>query len=353
MQRVFCFSVTLAFALGMATAAHAEEPRKAAGEHYQRGLELADRGDYQTALEEFERAYSLSPNFAVLYNIGQADVELGRPLKAIEALERYLDDGKDKVPRGRRGEVERQLAQLRSSFAELSVTTTPSGAQIVLDGADIGTTPLAKPLTLTAGSHVVSASRPGAAAETRVVVVREGQKTELRLELPDVRPPDAPNAPNAPNAALAPTTGAETKPLVPSVAVQAKGENDRARAPFPTGYVLIGAGVVLGGATVAHYVWNHGRVEEYRANEAALETDTSPGRSERQLENNELASSIQHASVVTVVLGVASGALVAAGTVLVVVDQASHSEHAAAPRFDLPNVAVTRDSLRVSWGARW
>lgn len=347
MQRLLGLSLALAFTLGAATVARAEDPRKAAGEHYQRGLELADRGDYQVALDEFERAYALSPNFAVLYNIGQADVELGRPQKAIEALERYLDDGKDKVPRARRGEVERQLAQLRSSFAELSVTTTPSGAHIAVDGADVGATPLAKPLTLTAGSHVISASRPGAADETRVVVVREGQKTELRLELPDLRPP---NAPNAPNAGQAPTKGVETKPLVPS---QAQGENDRASAPFPTGYVLIGAGVVLGGATVAHYVWNHGRVDEYRANEAALRTDTSPGRSERQIENNELASSIQHASVVTVVLGVASGALVAAGTVLVVVDHTAPRKHAAAPRFELPDVAVTRDSLRVSWGATW
>ncbi|HSU39470.1 MAG TPA: PEGA domain-containing protein [Polyangiaceae bacterium] len=351
MQRLLGFFFTLALALGVATAAHADEPRKAAGEHYQRGLELADRGDYKTALEEFERAYALSPNFAVLYNIGQADVELGRPAKAIDALERYLGEGKTKVPPARRAEVERQLGQLRSSFAELGVTTTPPGARITVDGAEVGATPLAKPLMLTAGSHVVAASRPGAETETRVVVVNEGQKTELSLELPDLPPPVVANALGAEQGAG--TKGAETKPPAPLVATgAAPGANDRAHASFPTGYVLIGSGVVLGGATVAHYFWNHGRVEEYRANEAALATDTSPGRSERQAANNELATSIQHASVVTVVLGAASGALVAAGTVLVVLDQKARKKHASGG-WELPDVAVTRDSVRLSWGSTW
>jgi tetratricopeptide (TPR) repeat protein len=351
MQRFLGFSLTLVFAVGVATTAHADEPRKAAAEHYQRGLELADRGDYKTALDEFERAYALSPNFAVLYNIGQADVELGRPQKALDALDRYLADGKTRVPPARRAEVERQLAQLRSSFAELSVTTTPPGARITVDGAEVGATPLATPVTLAAGSHVVAASRPGAETETRVVVVSEGQKTELSVELPDLRPPVAANASDAGQGAA--TKGADMKPPAPLVAAgAAQAANDRGHASFPTGYVLIGSGVVLAGATIGHYFWNHGRVDEYRANEAALATDTSPGRSERQAANNELASSIQHASVVTVVLGAASGALVAAGTVLVVLDHKARKKDASA-RWELPDVAVTRDSLRLSWGGTW
>ena len=344
MRRLLPFSLTFTLALGAAQPARAgEEPRKAAGEHYQRGLELADHGDYRTALDEFERAYALSPNFAVLYNIGQADVELGRPQKAIDALERYLAGGGASVPPTRRADVERQIAQLRSSFAELSVTTEPSGARISVDGADVGATPLSKPITLAAGSHVVVASRPGAANETRVVTVIEGQAANLSLPLPDLPAPSTSSAPN----------GVETKPVAPPVAVDGgQRANDRVSAPFPTGYVLIGAGVVLGGVTIGHYVWNHGRVGDYHANEAALRTDTSPGRSERQVENNELATSIQHASVVTVVLGVASGALVAAGTVFVVMDHKSRKEHAAL-RWELPDVAVARDSLRVSWGGTW
>jgi hypothetical protein len=117
--------------------------------------------------------------------------------------------------------------------------------------------------------------------------------------------------------------------------------------------VLIGAGVVLGGATVAHYLWNHGRVETYHANEAALETDTLPGRSERQAANNELATSIRHASVVTVVLGAVSGALVAAGTVVVVMDHTAQKKHAAVPRWQLPEIAVARDSMRLTWRGTW
>jgi hypothetical protein len=356
--------ISLAFAalvVAAGTARAGEDPRKAAGEHYQRGLEIVSEhcrlpqgcGDYQAALDEFEQAYALSPNFEVLYNIGQANLALGRPRKAIDALERYLADGSEKVPPVRRAEVERQIAQLESSFGQLGVTTEPSGARVTVDGADIGTTPLSAVVKVVAGTHVVSASRPGAATVTRVVTLTEGQQETVNLALPDLPVASAP-AEGAPGPVAA---NSAAEPATPA-AVQADAAASHGQASrFPTGYVLIGAGVALGGVTVAHYLWNHGRVEDFRANEAELASDTSPGRSERQAENNALATSIQHASVVTVVLGVTSGALAAAGVVLVLTDHpAETAEKRAGPRgigVELPSVAVTRDSLALSWRGRW
>ena len=77
--------------------------------------------------------------------------------------------------------------------------------------------------------------------------------------------------------------------------------------------MLLGAGVVTGGVAMAHYIWNAGRVRDFRSNEATLQTGTAPGRQQRQTENNELAESIDRASVVTVLLGVGAGALAAGG----------------------------------------
>src|SRR5689334_1827296 len=174
----------LAFGLTQAVPAWAdEEPWRAARTHYERGVELAKRGDYKTALEEFHAAYAASPHFAVLYNIGQAEIALGRPLKAIEILERYLRDGKDDVPPERRRAVEAQIAQLESVFASLSVATDPPDAQITIDGAVVGRSPL-PPTRLAAGSHVVTATRPNAPTVTRVIMLREGERQSLELPLP-------------------------------------------------------------------------------------------------------------------------------------------------------------------------
>ena len=69
------------------------EVLKEAGERYARGLSLYGDGEFLLALVEFERAYQLSNNYKVLYNIGQVRIQLGRYAKAKEALEEYLKIG--------------------------------------------------------------------------------------------------------------------------------------------------------------------------------------------------------------------------------------------------------------------
>src|SRR5689334_11974849 len=109
MTRFSCFPLALALSLGLSAPAYADEdPRKAAGAHYQKGLELANRAEYRAALDEFNAAYAASPNYAVLYNIGQAEVAIGRPRQAIESLTKYLRDGGEQVPANRRQQVELQ-----------------------------------------------------------------------------------------------------------------------------------------------------------------------------------------------------------------------------------------------------
>ena len=90
-----------------------EDPRAQAGVDYARGIELAEQGLFAAALEQFKSAYEKSPHFAVLYNIGQAQMALGRPIEAIEAMTRYLRDGADQVPLSRREQVQAQVALAR------------------------------------------------------------------------------------------------------------------------------------------------------------------------------------------------------------------------------------------------
>src|SRR4051812_22489864 len=110
------------------------DSREQAGAAHARGIELAEQGLYAAAPEQFRSAYEKSPHFAVLYNIGQAQMALGRPIEAIEALTRYLRDGVDQVPLSRREQVHAQIALLESRLAELSVTTDRPGALVTVDG---------------------------------------------------------------------------------------------------------------------------------------------------------------------------------------------------------------------------
>jgi len=101
-------------ALGAAPLARADNSRDVARAHYARGVDLANKNSYAEALQEFNQAYIVSPEFAVLYNIGECHLALGHPTDASEALSRYLRDGGERIPPARRELVKQQLEMLES-----------------------------------------------------------------------------------------------------------------------------------------------------------------------------------------------------------------------------------------------
>jgi len=401
--RIVGSSLVFALVLGAAAPARAdEEPWQAARAHYEQGVDLANRGEYRSALEAFEAAYSASPHFAVLYNIGQAQVALGRARKAIEALSRYLLDGKEQIPASRRQQVERQIAQLEAQFVDLSVTTEPEGAEVTVDGRDVGRTPLSGPVRLAAGTHVVGATRPGTVPASRVVTLAEGERQSLTLALPpsplgtlslqcwelgaqpflDGEPVEAakaaagvPVGPGRHRVAFAglgkrwPEQNVEvpfgvraavfcgSSPPGTRETAPSPNRHPQAQSSFPTGHVLLGAGVAVGIATVLHYAWNAGRNTDWQVAQTRIETGPSDGRRERQIENNALADSIDRASVVTVGLGVASGALVTGGIAWLLLEghEGSGAEQGLLAPGALSPLAfcATEHSANLAWRGTW
>src|SRR5690349_23326683 len=87
--------------------------RTEASTRFRRGVELFQEEAYRASLAEFQRAYDISPDYRLLYNIAQAKIEIHDYLGAAESYERYLSGGGDQVPAERRAEVEQALAALR------------------------------------------------------------------------------------------------------------------------------------------------------------------------------------------------------------------------------------------------
>ena len=181
-----------------ATSAHAQswrpEPDKGpspskeqlaeAKERYERGVKLYDdEGSVQAALVEFERAYDLAPNFRVLYNIGQGARTLRDYATALRAFESYLSGGQDKIPKARAAEVTKDIAQLRTFVATLTVEVDVEGAVVTVDGAAVGTSPLKQPLLVNAGRSTVAATKAGRVGTTTVNLAG-GDVRAVRLEVP-------------------------------------------------------------------------------------------------------------------------------------------------------------------------
>jgi len=293
---------------------HADpDPKALARVHYERGLALVENRAYEAALVEFQRAYEKSPHFAVLYNIGLCQMALGHPLEAVEALSKYLREGGAEVAESRRQQVEAQIAELESRFAELSITAERPGTTITVDGREVGRTPLARPVRLPAGVHEISASVEGASTASQRIELRETERRTIDFAFAPVP------------IAVPPAASPEREPLPPALLgldYPKQREKPAASGPWRTvGYALAGAGVAAGVGGVVHYAWNRGRHDDWAAEQAALTTEPRPlDYRERAIANNELADSIEGASAVTVGLFVASGVLLAGGVTLVVVD---------------------------------
>src|SRR5689334_7959477 len=112
-----------------AAAADAADPKKAeAAQRFDRGLQLFDDGDTAGALAEFKRTYELVPNPVVLFNIGLVYAAMGRPVSAVDALEKVMQTP-DKLSADQRERANRTLNDQKARIGRLMVTTTPEGAR--------------------------------------------------------------------------------------------------------------------------------------------------------------------------------------------------------------------------------
>ena len=163
-----------------------------ASNHFKRGLQLFDDGEYTLALVEFERAYQLAPNFRALYNIALVDMQLGRYADASRTLEQYLHDGGDGVPPTRRAEVTKTLNDLKIRTATIEISMNVAGAEVTLDGKAIDAARLRGPTVIDAGEHTLRATAPGYLATDKTVTLAGGDKASVRLELRAFNQPQKP-----------------------------------------------------------------------------------------------------------------------------------------------------------------
>lgn len=163
-----------------------EAARKAeAKERFLRGLELANRDVWDAALVEFEASIALYPTRVALKNAAVSRRNVGRYAESIETyLELVQKFGAD-LPPDERKRTDEAIAELRAYVGELTLSCDQPGATVVIDARQYGTTPLAGPLMVNSGTHLLRVSKEGyEPSETQVAVAGKQQKAvtvSLRL----------------------------------------------------------------------------------------------------------------------------------------------------------------------------
>ena len=167
-----------------------EEARK----HYDRAVELVDDGQLAEAIIEFRRSYDLTKPFRPTTSAKSTSRWPSPSRRLPPTRVTWLVAGRTS-PRARRAEVEKEVARQKARIATLEIHVLPDGAVVRVDGNEIGKSPMAQPLSVGIGEHVVSATAEGhEPAEVKVTVAGEDRRTvELTLTaIPRRRPSQNP-----------------------------------------------------------------------------------------------------------------------------------------------------------------
>jgi len=188
-QALRLFGAILLVASSLSAQALTPTAKVEARAHFESGLTHTERGELEAAIREFEAAYEKHPHFSVLYNIGQAQAALGRPVEAVATFERYLAEGAEQLSTPRREEVQALMAASRKRVGQLRIIAAAKGrTRVWLDGAELTQEQLGSPIPIATGNHTLLHSNGTGFPVSQSVSVGATEVEEVRLANPVASP---------------------------------------------------------------------------------------------------------------------------------------------------------------------
>ena len=153
---------------------------EAKAEYDAAGLVFGD-GDYAGAVLKFERAYELSKDARLLWNMAVCEKNLRHYTKVVQLVRRYQSEAKALMSEQDRVDAA-DLATAAASFvSQLKVTVDPAGAEIAIDDQMVGTAPVAQPLMVDIGERKLRVSKAGYVEH--VQTIRLSGKTSIEVSI--------------------------------------------------------------------------------------------------------------------------------------------------------------------------
>jgi hypothetical protein len=146
---------------------------------YEAGKLLYQDGDFQNAMIKFQRVYELSHDGRLLWNIAVCEKNLRHYTRVLTTLDRYLVEAGSVISAADRQEASDLAAAAKPLVSALRVTVTEPGAEILVDDASVGTSPLANVVWLDLGKRKIHVQKAGWKPFDRALDVAGG--TELTL----------------------------------------------------------------------------------------------------------------------------------------------------------------------------
>ena len=201
-----------------------------ARQRYQEGVKDFDSGKWEEARGAFLQAYALKRSPAILLNLGLSELRAGKYHEdAGNHLQQFLREVPGASP-DQRATAEKGIADVKRHSGMLVVVVDANGADVSLDGATVGRSPIGDPVFVKPGKHTVFAVYQGKSSAS-IVEVKTGATVTATLALgvagapapvvvtppstPAIAPPGSGLPPGMMGPGTAPTTPAPVTPAAP------------------------------------------------------------------------------------------------------------------------------------------
>jgi hypothetical protein len=165
--------LSITYLLALPTAAHAQDKEKAV-KLLKKGDALLEKGDrywaankpekglaaYEEALAVYNEAHDAFPSPKIYYPIAEAEQKLGLYLEAMRHYQAMLKETENPEP-ALVEQVDAAIAEVRKNLSGLELIVEQDGAEVQVDGKNLGTTPLDGIHYFSAGKHKYSVTLEG------------------------------------------------------------------------------------------------------------------------------------------------------------------------------------------------
>ena len=213
------------------------------------GVQLRQQRQNDAALREFQQAYALGHEPRAMAQIALAEQALERWVDADRHLRMAMTSSQDDWIVRHRSELDGALALIAQHTAGVRIVASVPGADVWINGARVGVTPLAEPVRVLPGVVAIQVRASGYRTESREVTASTGDVASIRVDL---------TLQSGGGAAVSSGPGADSTPVEPADGVERPGSAQRT-----WGWITLVTGAVLVGGGVAGLVVHNGSATDF------------------------------------------------------------------------------------------
>ncbi len=150
---------------------------------FEAGKVLFQDKDFANAIVKFERAYELSHDPRLLWNIALCQKNLRRYTRMMTTLGRYREDKSPLITDQDRKDASSLIETVKAFISPLTLSVSEPGARIFVDGEEVGKTPLSGPILLDVGKRKIRITKAGFKDQEKTLEVAGGGELSLSATL--------------------------------------------------------------------------------------------------------------------------------------------------------------------------